>query len=97
LDIQLSGRQAAFTGTYEPLATGGSRRDDLIAFARGGEIVSVAQRFSLTRSGDWGDSHVMLPAGEYVDCLFERRISGGRCSAAELFQHFPVALLARNS
>jgi (1->4)-alpha-D-glucan 1-alpha-D-glucosylmutase len=65
----------------------------VVAFARGGEVVAVVPRLVLGLGGDWGDTALTLPPGEWVDALDgERRFEGG-VRVAELLEPFPVALL----
>jgi (1->4)-alpha-D-glucan 1-alpha-D-glucosylmutase len=90
-------RPAPFSGSYEPVRAEGARSEHVFAFARGGEVVSVAQRFPLRLGGAWGDTRVMLPEGRFFDQLSERAVEGGARPAAELFELFPVALLAKET
>jgi (1->4)-alpha-D-glucan 1-alpha-D-glucosylmutase len=90
-------RPAAFgpEGTYTPLAVEGTAADHVVAFSRGGEVAAVVPRFLLKRRGEWGDTRVVLPAGEWRNELTGEDVPGGAVPAARLFASFPVALLAR--
>jgi len=90
-------RPAAFgpEGAYTPLAVEGPAADHVVAFSRGGEVATVVPRFPLKRRGEWGDTRVILPAGEWRNELTGEDISGRAVPAARLFASFPVALLAR--
>ncbi len=86
-------RPELFTG-YEPLHAAGPQADHLVAFDRGG-AVALATRLpvGLARAGGWGDTAVDVGARELHDELTGRTVSG-RVSLAELFDRYPVALLA---
>jgi (1->4)-alpha-D-glucan 1-alpha-D-glucosylmutase len=90
-------RPAAFgpEGTYTPLAVEGPGADHVVAFSRGGEVATVVPRLLLKRRGEWGDTRVVLPAGEWRNELTGEDVPGGAVPAARLFASFPVALLAR--
>lgn len=89
-----SRRPAAFEGGYEPLLATGRRDGEVVAYARGGEVVVVAPRFVLGR-GAWQDTRVPLPPGTWRDVLTGASVEGGPASAATLLAGFPVALLER--
>jgi len=90
-------RPAAFgrDGTYRPLAAVGARAAHVIAFERGGEIVTAVPRFALALGEDWSDTALALPAGKWRNVLTGDLLDGGSVAAAELFARVPVALLAR--
>jgi (1->4)-alpha-D-glucan 1-alpha-D-glucosylmutase len=103
-------------GDYCPLATDGTRRDHLFAFARRhatGQVVTAVPRLvaALLPEADdaplgeriWADTSVELPQGSpttfrnvLTGTCVRARQEGSRSllSAAEIFSHFPVALLA---
>ncbi|HEY3238029.1 MAG TPA: malto-oligosyltrehalose synthase [Acidimicrobiia bacterium] len=86
-------RPEAFRGEYSPLAASGTKAGHVVAYARGGEVVAVAPRLVLGLGGEWWDTALTLPAGEWRDVLDgERRLKGG-VELAELLGPFPVALL----
>ncbi|MEM9608003.1 MAG: malto-oligosyltrehalose synthase [Actinomycetota bacterium] len=80
-------------GAYAPLVTSGSRASHVLGYERGGEVAAVVPLRST--DPEWGDTIVELGDGSWVDVLGERTIEGGAVAAATLFEHFPVALLAR--
>jgi len=85
-------------GDYTPLPARGARADHAVAFARGAPAgaVTVVPRFPLTLAGDWADTTVAVPEGEWHDQLTgARRRGGGDLPLGELLGEFPVALLAR--
>lgn len=87
----------AFAGSYTPLPTSSGHA---VAFARGATeaaAVTIATRLpvALHRLGGWGDSTVVLPAGDWQDVLTDKPVGGGAARIAELLADLPVALLAR--
>ncbi len=95
-------------GAYLPLAASGARAEHVIAFARGGGgggadagvragagAVAVVPRWPLRLGGDWRDTVVGLPGGEWHDQLTGAVVRGGDAPLGELLRDFPVSLLAR--
>jgi (1->4)-alpha-D-glucan 1-alpha-D-glucosylmutase len=82
-------------GAYEPLPVTGERAEHVIAFARGGDVVTVVPRFVLRLDGDWRDTAVRLPDARWCDVLTGRSRAGGAQRMADVLAEFPVALLAR--
>jgi (1->4)-alpha-D-glucan 1-alpha-D-glucosylmutase len=91
-------RAAAFApgAAYAPLAASGRAAEHLVAFARGGQVITLAPRLvlGLGRRGGWGDTALELPEGAWRDLLTGARWSG-RVSVGELLGGFPVGLLER--
>jgi (1->4)-alpha-D-glucan 1-alpha-D-glucosylmutase len=79
----------------EPIEARGARRDHVIAFIRGESVVTIVPRLVAKLGGDWRDTEVELPRGEWTNHMTGVRLRGGRTKLAELMQRFPVALLAR--
>jgi (1->4)-alpha-D-glucan 1-alpha-D-glucosylmutase len=88
-------RADLFTG-YEPVYATGPAAEHVLAFDRGGAI-TVATRLpvGLADGGGWGDTHITVPEGRYVDHVSGRTVEGGRVGLAALLVHYPVALLGR--
>lgn len=82
-------------GTYRPVMAAGARADDVIAFARGDEVVPVAPR--RVRGGKWADTQLPLPEGPWYDVLSGQQHRGGRTPVEALLRRFPVALLVRTT
>jgi (1->4)-alpha-D-glucan 1-alpha-D-glucosylmutase len=82
-------------GRYAPLPAAGERADRVVAFARGGEAVTIAPRLVLGLRGGWGDARVELPDGRWRDVLTGEEAEGGEREVALLLARFPVALLER--
>ena len=82
-------------GAYVPLAAEGRAADHVVAFSRGGEVVTVAPRLLLRLGGDWGDTRITLPGGGWRNELTGEDVASDCVPAARLFARFPVALLSR--
>ena len=81
-------------GDYEPLHAVGQRADHAVAFTRGKAALTVVPRLPLRLSGDWVDTTLKLPPGEWVD-QFTRRTFIGPTPLAQLSDVFPVSLLVK--
>jgi (1->4)-alpha-D-glucan 1-alpha-D-glucosylmutase len=79
---------------YQPLVAQGAHVGNLLAFRRGENLIAVVPRFSMTVSGDWGDTRLPLPRGVWVNCFTDARLQSA-VALDELFGAFPVALLIR--
>jgi (1->4)-alpha-D-glucan 1-alpha-D-glucosylmutase len=84
-------------GAYTPLAAEGPAADHVVAFVRGGEVVTVVPRFVLKRRGEWGDTRLVLPEGAWRNELTGEEVTGGPAQVGRLLASFPVALLVRRS
>ncbi|MFF1907677.1 malto-oligosyltrehalose synthase [Kitasatospora sp. NPDC058218] len=86
-------------GAYRPLDARGRGADHLLAFARGGDMITAVTRlpYGLARAGGWQDTDLDLPAGggAWTDELTGRRFAAGPVAVAELLATHPVALLTR--
>ena len=67
----------------------------MVAFSRGGDVVTAVPRLVLGACGQWGETALDVPPGQWTDVLTGRTHEGGRVLAAALWTSFPVALLAR--
>ncbi|MDP9066258.1 MAG: malto-oligosyltrehalose synthase, partial [Pseudomonadota bacterium] len=79
---------------YQPLVAQGRHLGNLLAFRRGENLIAVVPRFALSVSGDWGDTLLPLPRGEWKN-YFTGATLQGAAAPTELFEAFPVALLIR--
>ncbi|MEX2176657.1 MAG: hypothetical protein WD872_19985, partial [Pirellulaceae bacterium] len=81
-------------GCYAPLLPEGARAGSLFAFLRADSCLAAIPLRVLSTQGQWGDTRLPLPQGEWVNTL-----TGESCRqavpAADLFARFPVALLVR--
>jgi (1->4)-alpha-D-glucan 1-alpha-D-glucosylmutase len=58
-------------------------------------VVVVAPRLVLRLAGDWADTELQLPGGEWHNEFTGETVAGSSIKLAELLQRFPVALLTR--
>jgi (1->4)-alpha-D-glucan 1-alpha-D-glucosylmutase len=80
-------------GAYQPLAAKGERSDHLLAFMRGGKAVTLAPRLSVSLNGDWKNTVIELPAGNWENVFSGEHVNGGTQMLSRLFAQFPVALM----
>ncbi|MGH7905393.1 MAG: malto-oligosyltrehalose synthase [Candidatus Binataceae bacterium] len=83
-------------GTFTPLPVSGERAAHVIAYKRGDSVIAVAPRLVAKLRGDWRDTKIEIPDGEWLNELTGERASGGELSLAALLARFPVCLLARD-
>ncbi len=89
-------RPATFdAGSYRALAAEGERADHVIGYLRGDEVATIVPRWVMRLAGDWRDTRVRLPEGQWCDRLTGTPRTGGERRMAELLEVFPVALLTR--
>jgi (1->4)-alpha-D-glucan 1-alpha-D-glucosylmutase len=83
-------------GEYVPRRAHGEFADDVVAFTRGDPpgVMSVVQRRSLRRRGNWGETMIMLPDGAWRN-LADGTERVGEVRLADLLAAFPLALLER--
>ena len=84
------GRNASYT----PLQAEGSRAAHVVAYARADQVAVIAPRLPIRLGGDWGDTSVSLPDGNWRNVLTGESLSGAQVQLARLLAAFPVALLA---
>ena len=80
---------------YEALETAGRWADRVVAFERSGDAATVVPRLAVGPAGDWGDTRVVLPAGEWTDAFTGQSVGGGLVEVGRLWTRLPVALLVR--
>ncbi|KAB7843610.1 malto-oligosyltrehalose synthase [Streptomyces mobaraensis] len=87
--------------TYAPLTAEGPAADHCVAFARSGEVVTVATRLArgLEAAGGWGDTALTLPGDGGGGGGWRELLTGRACDErvllGRLLHRYPVALLAR--
>jgi (1->4)-alpha-D-glucan 1-alpha-D-glucosylmutase len=81
------------SGAYHALRVEGPYADRVVAFARGGDVVTVVPRLSVHVT-DWKDTTVALPPGDWHNVL-TGDAARGTGAVGEVFARFPVALLVR--
>jgi (1->4)-alpha-D-glucan 1-alpha-D-glucosylmutase len=82
------------TREYTPLAAGGVKARHVVAFVRAGMAV-VVPRLLVGLAGDWADTEIHLPEGEWTNALTGAAHRGGSVSPASLLEPFPAAVLTR--
>lgn len=80
--------------SYEPIFARGEKAENVFAFSRGGKVVAIVPRFGLQTKSDWQNTSLELPAGNWRDEFTGENFSG-ELRMENLFQKFPVALLAK--
>jgi (1->4)-alpha-D-glucan 1-alpha-D-glucosylmutase len=92
-----SARPELFTGLrdYEPLRAKGAKAAHVIAFIRSGASATIVPRLVLGMAGDWGDTSIEIPPGNWQNVFTNEEFPGGCLRLEELLRRFPVALLAR--
>jgi (1->4)-alpha-D-glucan 1-alpha-D-glucosylmutase len=81
---------------YTPLLAEGPKSEHIIGYLRGKFVATFVPRWTL-KLGNWSNTGVMLPAGQWTNLLTGEAIAGGRVRAQLLFKSFPVALLTRTA
>jgi len=85
----------AVDSRHQPLVAQGSHLGNLLAFRRGDNLIAVVPRFTMSVNGDWGDTNLPLPRGEWKNFFTGASVQGA-VTPQELFGEFPVTLLVRN-
>ena len=80
---------------YQPLQGRGSEAEHVVGFMRGHAAIVVAPRLVLRLNGNWGDTVLELPDGDWWNKLTEEGVMIKPTTVASLLRNFPVALLVR--
>lgn len=84
------------SGGYTPVLAEGDAAQHVVAFVRGDDVLVAVRRWTVRlHETGWGDTSLVLPAGEWVDRLTGRPFNG-RVAAGELFAEFSGVLLERS-
>jgi len=81
-------------GEYRPLWASGPKAANLVAFQRGADVVVAAPRLSMS-AGNFEDTHLEIPEGQWSDQFTGEVFKGGRAEVGRLLARFPVMLAAR--
>jgi (1->4)-alpha-D-glucan 1-alpha-D-glucosylmutase len=84
---------SAMAGQYTPIQAQGAAAGHVIAFMRGGKVITVVPRLMLCFE-NWDDTSLTLPNGRWRNVLTGDEIDGGAIPVSTLFNRFPAALLA---
>jgi (1->4)-alpha-D-glucan 1-alpha-D-glucosylmutase len=79
---------------YEAILARGAKAENVVAFSRGGKIITIVPRFLLKLGNDWQDTSLELPPGNWRN-EFTTENFGGKIRVENLFRKFPVALLVK--
>ena len=80
-------------GSYRPIHAGGSKSIHVVAFARGGRIITVVPRLLMGLDNDWADTTISLPGKSWQNVFTQEIHPGGEIKMEKLLTFFPVALL----
>jgi (1->4)-alpha-D-glucan 1-alpha-D-glucosylmutase len=85
------------SGSYSPVPAVGPLAGHVLAFSRGGDMVTVVPRLTvrLGHEGGWADTALPMPVGRWSDLLTGAEFEGGVVRVGDLLSRFPVALLER--
>lgn len=82
-------------GEYVPVEVTGSKSEHVIAYLRGRNVATVVPRLPFRLGGDWGDTEIRLPSGQWLNRLSGSGVEGGEVRVSALLAGFPVALLVK--
>jgi (1->4)-alpha-D-glucan 1-alpha-D-glucosylmutase len=82
-------------GHYAGCTAKGPEEQRVIAYLRGGDVLTVAPRWTQSRTS-WNGTTLELPDGRWTDCLTGRKLEGVQ-PIETLLSIFPVSLLVRDS
>jgi (1->4)-alpha-D-glucan 1-alpha-D-glucosylmutase len=82
-------------GAYHPLYARGDRADHVLAFMRCESVISVIPRLVLGLTGNWKNTALDLPMGNWKNILTGDEWAAGSVRLSEMLARFPVALLER--
>jgi (1->4)-alpha-D-glucan 1-alpha-D-glucosylmutase len=93
--LKLRERFADFSAFgYEPLFARGPNAENVVAFSRGGNLITLIPRFFFKLKNDLGETFLRLPAGNWRN-EFTGEIFEGEIRVETFFKKFPAALLVR--
>lgn len=95
--LQVRAREEeAFDGGFAPLSASGPAAERVVGYVRGDRVAVVVPRFSL-KGPDFGTTtRIRLPDSAWRHA-FDGQQFEGTTPVADLFEHFPVALLVKSA
>ena len=81
---------------YAPIFAEGSKAGHLVGYRRGENVIVLAPRLVMKLGGQWEDTTVMIPGGNWRNQLTDSMVNSGKQRLMDVFGHFPVALLIRD-
>src|SRR5207245_6133463 len=85
------GRESTFT----PMLARGARAEQAVAFCRGRMVITLVPRLVMKLGGEWRNTMLEIPAGNWRNVLTGERLCGGENAISTLLARFPVCLLVR--
>lgn len=85
-------RLGGVSGAYTPIFAEGDKKDHVVAFMRGATWLTLVPRFPLRLKGEWGNTALQLPKGEWHH-MFTDETFEGKVAIESLLKNFPVVLL----
>lgn len=82
---------------YAALLANGAKAENVIGYLRGSHVAAIVPRWPIKLGDSWGGTTIELPGGTWRNVLSGDAMAGGRVRMQALMQHFPVALLAKES
>jgi (1->4)-alpha-D-glucan 1-alpha-D-glucosylmutase len=82
---------------YTPLAAEGHRREHVVGYLRAERVATIVPRWTLKLGDSWASTTLELPQGSWKNVFTGDGVKGGRMRVQALLQHFPVALLMRET
>jgi (1->4)-alpha-D-glucan 1-alpha-D-glucosylmutase len=84
--------------TYLPIQAEGPKADCAVAYVRSNDVMVIAPRFPHRLDNNWSGTTVRLPEGHWTDRMSGQRYDGDSViRISTLLDHFPVALLVKDS
>lgn len=83
------------SGHYQPLYALGQKAGHVVAFLRGEGVLAVVPRLVITMGGEWQDTGIELPEGQWRNHLTGDNFKGGKAMVRDILARFPVALLSK--
>ncbi len=83
------------SGDYRPMKALGQKADHVVAFFRGENVGAVVPRLMLTMDGEWQDTWLEIPEGQWHNHLTGDRIKDGKAMLRDILARFPVALISK--
>ena len=80
---------------YTAMSAIGNRSRHVVAYLRGKTVMVVVPRLVWQLGGDWSDTQIEIPAGNWRNVLTQRKFSGGHLELRRLLAEFPTALLIK--
>ena len=81
-------------GDYKPVRAKGKRRHHVVAFSRGGEVITIVPRLPLHLRNNWGDTSLSIQ-GDWHNVLSGATVPAGQTAVQGILDAFPVALLVK--